>query len=193
MPISPLTLCFHEDMILYDKSPKSHESLSPRSHASLSSLSPPPLVRHLTSPSSSPIQQPVPPISQPRPIPCLQYLEPYQQFSTSQQHHHHHQRCLQQRCLRQRCRSDKLKEFNDTIEWHQQNAINGNPIPINMLFLMSLIDPIHKLYKRDNNSIQNWCFRDIYLATFGTQPIQSLPSTDMTKMYIEFYNSVIYK
>jgi hypothetical protein len=119
----------------------------------------------------------MPPISQARPIPRLQYLEPY----------HHH--------LRQRCQSDKLKEFNDTIEWHQQNAINGNPIPINMLFLMSLIDPIHKLYKRDSNSIQNWCFRDIYLATFGTQPMQSqsVPEPDMTKMYIEFYNSVIYK
>jgi hypothetical protein len=122
----------------------------------------------------------MPPISQAIPIPCLQYLKPYQ----------HHR-------LRQRCQSDKLKEFNDTIEWHQQNAINGNPIPINMLFLMSLIDPIHKLYKRDNNSIQNWCFRDIYLATFGTQPMQSVPvpvsEPNMTKMYIDFYNSVIYK
>lgn len=176
MSISPLTLRFNERMILDDVLPI---SLSPRvSLSSLSSLSPPPLVRHLTSPSSSPIQQPMPPISQPRPIPRLQYLESYQQFSTSHQ-----------------CLPAKLKEFNDMVEWHQQNAINGNPIPINMLFLMSLIDPIHKLYKRDNNSIQNWCFRDIYLATFGTQPMQSLsvPLPKMNKMYIDFYNSVIYK
>lgn len=163
----PLTLCFGS-MILDNVLPT---SLSPR--VSLSpgvSLSPPPLVRYLTSPSL--------PILQARPIPCLQYLEPYQQFSTCHQ-----------------CLPTKLKEFNDMVEWHQQNAINGNPIPINMLFLMSLIDPIHKLYKRDNNSIQNWCFRDIYLATFGTQPMQSppVPEPYMTKMYIDFYNSVIYK
>ncbi len=85
----------------------------------------------------------------------------------------------------------KLIIFNDTIEWHRKNIENGKPVSINMLFLISLIDPIHKLYKIDNNSIINWCFRDIYLAIFGTQTLP-LSETNINNMYKKFYYSAMH-
>jgi len=87
----------------------------------------------------------------------------------------------------------KLIVFNETIEWHRKNIEKGKPISINMLFLISLIEPIHKLYKIDNNSIINWCFRDIYLAIFGTQtPPLSETETNMNNMYKNFYYSAMH-
>lgn len=182
MPIS-LTRRFNESMIIDDISTSPSSPLSLRSSLSpisiksslsqesslypMSSLSPPSLARLPLSPKVHSIS----PIIHPRSAPHIHYLQPYQQY----QHQH-----------------AELKVFNEIVEWHQKNATNGNPIPINMLFIMSLIDPIHKLYKRDNNSIINWCFRDIYLATFGTSPLP-LSVTDINNMYINFYNSIIYK
>ena len=90
------------------------------------------------------------------------------------------------------CLHAKLKIFNETAEWHRENIKNGKPISINMLFLISLIEPIHKLYKIDNNSIINWCFRDIYLAIFGTQTLPlSETETNMNNMYKNFYYKVM--